>query len=446
MTDDPNTDRPEAGAPPEPGGDESPRDAASNPSGGDSESLSPGAAAEGAGTLPSPPDHSEQRPTPESQAALTGKAPSANSSAGTTMPAASGEPELPRPAPPAGETPEEKTARLERTIAAAKAKKEAAAQETAAQSGGAGARAEGEAAPAAAGNETEATRREPPGGESPAMADPIGEPTEAERERAAKIAAAKAHAAAHKEAASGKAPAPPGPPATQTPARAAGAPKPPVKKKEEGPKPVDASAHPLVGRLRERFGEDILEATTFLNQLSVRVAPASIVEVCLALRDDADTPFDYLSDLTCVHWPGREGGEFEVVYNLYSIKKNERVRLKVWAEAGAGVRSVTAVWPAANWMEREVFDLFGVAFGNHPDLRRLLLPGDWQGHPLRKDYPLEAMENEWTVRHLPEFTEVQREQLEQRRAYGLELLSTPDERRLREIFRAGREPMPLDRK
>ena len=118
----------------------------------------------------------------------------------------------------------------------------------------------------------------------------------------------------------------------------------------------------------------------------------SIVEVCRALRDDSETPFDYLSDLTCVHWPERDGEEFEVVYNLYSTPKNERVRLK--ANAGdAGLESVTSVWPTANWMEREVYDLFGVTFTSHPDLRRILLPKDWDGYPLRKDYPLGFMEN-----------------------------------------------------
>src|SRR5207253_1919662 len=110
---------------------------------------------------------------------------------------------------------------------------------------------------------------------------------------------------------------------------------------------------------------------------------------------------------------------------LFSISRNERVRLKVSIAEDETVDSVTAVWPSANWMEREVYDLFGVTFNNHPDLRRILLPPDWKGHPLRKDYPLEFIENAWTERHLPVLTEVQREQLEQRRAYGLEILSVP---------------------
>jgi NADH/F420H2 dehydrogenase subunit C len=141
----------------------------------------------------------------------------------------------------------------------------------------------------------------------------------------------------------------------------------------------------------------------------------------------------------------RQEAPLEVVYNLYSIGRNERVRLKVSITETSGVDSVTGVWPTANWMEREVYDLFGVNFKNHPDLRRILLPPDWEGHPLRKDYPLEFIENAWTERHLPEMTDVQREQLAQRRAYGLEILSVPQERMMREIFQGGKEVMPKDK-
>src|SRR5437016_1308689 len=116
-------------------------------------------------------------------------------------------------------------------------------------------------------------------------------PLSADAEKDAQVEAAKARVAAAKEAAQKAAPAAPG------------APKPPVKKKEEGPKPVDAANHPLVQKLRAKVGDAVMEATEFLGQLSIRVARERIVEVCRTLRDDAETPFNYLSDLTCVHWP-----------------------------------------------------------------------------------------------------------------------------------------------
>jgi len=231
-----------------------------------------------------------------------------------------------------------------------------------------------------------------------------------------------------------------------SPAANVGVPKAPVKKKEETPKPVDASEHSLVKKLRAQFNDAIIEALEFIHQLSIRIERTHIHRVCDFLKRDHATPFDYLSDVTCVHFALRTDAPFELVYNLYSIGANERVRLKVALTETDEVESVTNVWPAANWMEREVFDLFGVRFLNHPDLRRLLLPPDWEGHPLRKDYPLQSMENAWTAKHLPEFTDVQREQLEQRRSHGLEILSSEEERRVRDIFRAGREVMPLNRK
>ena len=271
-----------------------------------------------------------------------------------------------------------------------------------------------------------------PANEAPPDQARANQPLSADAEKDAQVEAAKARVAAAKEAAQKAAP------------PAAGAPKAPVKKKEEGPKPVDAANHPLVKRLKETFGESVIEATEFLGQLSIRIARPSIVEVCEGLKADSETPFNYLSDLTCVHYPDNREAPFEVIYNLYSISKNERVRLKVNTK-DEGVESVTSVWPVADWLEREVYDLFGVVFHNHPDLRRILLPPDWDGHPLRKDYPLEFIENRWTEEHLPGFTDVQREQVEQRRTYGLEMLSVPQEREVRKLFIADKEVMPKDK-
>lgn len=111
--------------------------------------------------------------------------------------------------------------------------------------------------------------------------------------------------------------------------------------------------------------------------------------------------FDFLADLTASDWPQRPQ-RFDVIYALYSIRDRQRLRVKLRAGEGESVPSVCAVWPAANWLEREVFDMFGVTFAGHPDLRRILMPEDWQGYPERKDYPLEGpgellMENplEW---------------------------------------------------
>jgi NADH-quinone oxidoreductase subunit C len=270
----------------------------------------------------------------------------------------------------------------------------------------------------------------------PSAIPDAGEAAGADAEKAAMVEQAKSRVAAVKESLGDK--------AAATPA-APGAPKAPVKKKEEGPKPTDASGHKLVQKLKSKFDGAVLEASEFVGQLSVRVEPDRIVEICTFLRDDADEKYNYLSDLTCVHYPLGPGQPLEVVYNLFSISRNERVRLKAGLAESESIDSVTDVWPSANWMEREVYDLFGVAFKNHPDLRRILLPTDWEGHPMRKDYPLEFIENAWTKRHLPEMTDVQREQLEQRRAYGLEILSVPQERMMREILQSGKEVMPKDK-
>ncbi len=269
----------------------------------------------------------------------------------------------------------------------------------------------------------------------PSTIPDAGQLASADAEKTAMVEQAKSRVAAVKESLGEKAAAPAAP----------GVPRPPVKKKEEGPKPTDASNHQLVQKLKSHFNGGVLEATEFLGQLSVRIDPARIADVCDFLRREPEASFNYLSDLTCVHYPMRADGPMEVVYNLYSISRNERVRLKASINEDVEIDSVTGVWPSANWMEREVYDLFGVRFRNHPDLRRILLPPDWEGHPLRKDYALEFVENQWTDKHLPEMTDVQREQLDQRRAYGLEFLSVPEERMMRDIFQGGKEVMPKDK-
>jgi len=124
------------------------------------------------------------------------------------------------------------------------------------------------------------------------------------------------------------------------------------------------------------------------NELTVFIARESIREVCARLKSQGLT--DFLSDLTCADFYPREP-RFEVAYHLLSIKRKERVRLKVRLPGDdASVESVTPVWPSANFFEREVFDLFGIRFLGHPYLRRIMLPEDWEGHPLRKDYPVEG--------------------------------------------------------
>ena len=148
--------------------------------------------------------------------------------------------------------------------------------------------------------------------------------------------------------------------------------------------------HPAVARLVGWNASAVQEAKFDRDELTIYIDRFLIREACIVLRDNADCPFNYLSDVTCVDWfPSNP--RFEVVYHLLSISKKERVRLKVrLQDESPAVESVTSVWPAANFFEREVFDLFGVRFTGHPYLRRLLMPEDWEGHPLRKDYPVEG--------------------------------------------------------
>ncbi len=148
--------------------------------------------------------------------------------------------------------------------------------------------------------------------------------------------------------------------------------------------------HPALALLLAWSAAAVESAKYDRDEITIYVHRSSIRDACVLLRDDQKCPFNFLVDVTCVDWDPSEP-RFEVIYHLLSIPQKERVRLKVRLEGSTPVlESVTSVWPAANFFEREVFDLFGVRFNGHPYLRRLLMPEDWEGHPLRKDYPVEG--------------------------------------------------------
>jgi NADH-quinone oxidoreductase subunit C len=142
-------------------------------------------------------------------------------------------------------------------------------------------------------------------------------------------------------------------------------------------------------RLLDRCGAAVLETHARLGDATALVARERIVEVMQLLRDDPECAFDMLTDLTCVDYLGQQP-RFEIVYHLYSLAKNHRLRVKARvAEDACEIDTLCPLWASANWMEREVWDLYGVRFVGHPDLRRILLYEEFQGHPLRKDYPKE---------------------------------------------------------
>jgi len=145
-----------------------------------------------------------------------------------------------------------------------------------------------------------------------------------------------------------------------------------------------------IEKLKQEFKESILDIIEFRGETTIKVKKEDIVKISKFLHDDPELSYDYLSDVVGVDYLGRKP-RFEVVYHLYSIKNNTRLRLKVGVdEKNAQVETVTTVWKSANWPERESYDLFGIKFKNHPDLRRILLPDEWKGYPLRKDYPLKG--------------------------------------------------------
>ena len=147
----------------------------------------------------------------------------------------------------------------------------------------------------------------------------------------------------------------------------------------------------VLGILKEKFGDSIVEMHSQFGDDTAVVAPALWKEVCAFLRSDPQMAFDMFVDLCGVDYPTREEGRFEVVLHLYSTTRRHRVRLKARVGDqegdGAEIDSVTDVWSGANWFEREAYDLMGITFKGHPDLRRILMYPEFEGYPLRKDYP-----------------------------------------------------------
>ena len=200
-----------------------------------------------------------------------------------------------------------------------------------------------------------------------------------------------------------KSPAPPPPegekkPTAEKPVAAASAkpvapkaaPKPAAPAKPAGPIPLPWTS-PLVEKYRNQYGSG-LDAQTYLGQDYLDVDPSLIPDILRLLRHEEQ--FDYCVDITAVHYPKREK-QFDVVWILYSFPRNQRIRVKTQIADGASTASSVAIWATANWLEREVYDMFGIQFDGHPDLKRILLPDGWKGHPLRKDYGILQQDKEW---------------------------------------------------
>jgi NADH-quinone oxidoreductase subunit C len=199
-------------------------------------------------------------------------------------------------------------------------------------------------------------------------------------EQPATLAAPKAPTAEKPAAAAPAAPAKPAAPAA----------KPAAPAKPTGPVPMPWTS-PLVEKYKSQYGSG-LDPQTYLGQNYFSVDRSLIPDILRLLRDEEQ--FDYCVDITAVHYPKREK-QFDVVWILYSFPRNERVRVKTQIADGASIPSSVSIWPTANWLEREVYDMFGIQFDGHPGLKRILLPDGWKGYPLRKDYGILQQDQEW---------------------------------------------------
>jgi NADH-quinone oxidoreductase subunit C len=227
----------------------------------------------------------------------------------------------------------------------------------------------------AGGEEREPARapEAPAGSETPAEREAAAADEAAARAKAAAAAKAKAEAAAKAKAAH----------------EAAEAAKQPWERDPVAPQWEAADDDPLVGSLRERHAESLDSARTLAGDLTLEVKREAIADIARSLKDEG---FLLLVDICGAHYPDRDSGRYEVVYHLYSFAANRRIRVKLRTDEGEEVPSVTSVWVGANWPEREAWDMFGIRFSGHPDMTRILLWEGFNGHPLRKDFPVEGID------------------------------------------------------
>ncbi len=155
----------------------------------------------------------------------------------------------------------------------------------------------------------------------------------------------------------------------------------------------------IIENLKTKFSDAIQNVKSILNQNFIYVKSSALVDICRTLKESADTRFNYLVDITAIDSIKSEK-RFEVIYILYSHMRNDRIFLKVPLAWNESVPSVTQVWSTADWLEREVYDMFGIQFSGHPDLKRILLPDGWHGFPLRKDYPIALQDEEWIAANM----------------------------------------------
>ena len=226
---------------------------------------------------------------------------------------------------------------------------------------------------------------------SPSLPSPEGEPKPAAEQPAPAGEVKATPESALSDAKTPDAPAsatPPKPAAAAPAAPAAAKPAAPAKLAVPVPTPWDS---PMISKLKGKYGSG-LEPLSYLGQNYMVVDRSLIPEILQILRNEEQ--FDYCVDITAAHYPKREK-QFDVIWVLYSFERNERIRVKTLIADGESLPSSVPIWVTANWLEREVFDMFGIKFDGHPDLKRILLPDGWKGHPLRKDYGILQQDNEW---------------------------------------------------